>query len=54
MALLTSEEAADLADIKPAQLKLWCEKAEFTPFTQTKKSGMFGGVEMADYFTSGY
>ena len=46
----TLEEAADLADIKPALLRLWCETGKFKPCTSAKSSGTFGGVVMSYYF----
>ncbi len=38
MPTFTSAEAAELADIKPAQLKLWCETGKFTPSTVATRS----------------
>jgi hypothetical protein len=45
------KEAAELAEIKPAQLKLWCETGKFTPSTIAKRDIGFGVMEMSFYFT---
>jgi len=44
------QEAADLADVKPAQLKLWCETGRFTPSTTVKHDIGYGVMEMSFYF----
>lgn len=49
--LFTQDEAAELVEIKPSLLKLWLETAEFKTSTTAKSSGLFGGIEIAYYFT---
>jgi hypothetical protein len=41
-AILTPEEAADLADVKPAQLKIWLGTGVFKPKTQVTSMGILG------------
>ena len=48
--LLTSDEAAELADIKPAQLKVWLATDKFKTSTRAKSSGMLMGYETTHYF----
>ena len=40
--MLTLQEAAELADIKPAQLKLWLESGAFKASTTSKTTALFG------------
>jgi hypothetical protein len=40
--VLTLQEAAELADIKPAQLKLWLESGALKPSTVSRTTALFG------------
>lgn len=49
--VFTTEEAASLADIKPALLKLWLVTEKFKPTTSVKSSATLGGWETIYYFS---
>jgi hypothetical protein len=40
--VLTANEAAELADVKPAQLKLWLESGAFKPSIKSTSTALFG------------
>jgi MerR HTH family regulatory protein len=40
--VLTANEAAELADVKPAQLKLWIESGAFKPSIKSTSTALFG------------
>jgi hypothetical protein len=47
---LTPAEAAELADVKPAQLKVWLETEKFRPSTVGKSTAVMAGLEDVYYF----
>jgi hypothetical protein len=48
--LLTLDEAAELADVKPVQLKVWLDTDKFKTSTFAKSSGLLRGVNTTYYF----
>jgi hypothetical protein len=49
-AFFTVAEAAELADVKPALLKLWLEAEKFTPSSKTKMMSL-AGWSVTHFFT---